>query len=554
MAQQTRPNTRSFSGTVGAGLGAVFGNGKPYFMLEHKDNSRYYRRGQTQTIIVDNALLGRDSNCQVRFDDASFPTVSRRHAAIVREGDQWKLVHLSDVNPTFVNGEKVVDYYYLQNGDEIQLSLRGPRMGFIIPPPASSDGAGYRENLGRITDRLGLFWDQAIRPYKTALIILGILLLLTIGGILAWEIYENKQTEEHFAQIEQDALDNYNYLQAQDENLRSQIADNLAKIDELENRLNGMESDLDTLKVELQHETDSLWTDVNKIWSALKRKPKKSGSGTVNPKFNNPAIDGCSRYVYYIRTTYIELKKANGNVKRIVDPAIQWSGSAFLLEDGRLVTARHVVEPWMTKSILLKSDIKCPKCQEADVLKYYRFIQEAKQHVRSGGRIIVHFSAVSPSSYVYEQLQFTNEEFQVNRRDDVDYGVYIDRKKFLVDETIGHDWAYVKTNHKGGLKIDINAAESLDRGVDLVILGYPFGSAATDEEIINFTPIISTATTSAKGLNNGLIYTTASGAESGCSGGPVFYTDNTGNMVVVGIISSGGGRSTGLVVPISALY
>ena len=131
--RNTEPYRRSFSGSVGAGVGALMGGShRQYYILEYRSSSKYHHTGETQKIIVDQVELGRDPRCQIRFDD-SFTSVSRRHAAIVRDGSAWKLVHLSKTNPTLLNGRPVADEWYLQNGDEIQLSSNGPRLGFIIP-------------------------------------------------------------------------------------------------------------------------------------------------------------------------------------------------------------------------------------------------------------------------------------------------------------------------------------------------------------------------------------------------------------------------------------
>ena len=112
----------------------------------------------------------------MRFDE-SFVTVSRHHAAIVRDGDMWKLVQVSKTNSTLLNGRPVTTEWYLQNGDEIQLSVNGPKLGFIIP-------AGKKGTVGSIalTRRLSLFRQQALRPYKTALAVLATILLLLAGG------------------------------------------------------------------------------------------------------------------------------------------------------------------------------------------------------------------------------------------------------------------------------------------------------------------------------------------------------------------------------------
>ena len=161
----TQPTTyrRSLSGSVGAGMKSVFGGeGRRYYMLVHKVSSKYHKAGEAQRIIVDQIEIGRDPKCQVRFDE-SFTTVSRRHAAIVKDGDNWKLVQLSQTNTTYLNGRRVEKEWYLQNGDEIQLSTNGPKLGFIVPEGEK----GTVSSIG-LTARLNLFRKQALRPYKNA--------------------------------------------------------------------------------------------------------------------------------------------------------------------------------------------------------------------------------------------------------------------------------------------------------------------------------------------------------------------------------------------------
>lgn len=66
-------------------------------------------------------------------------------------------------------------------------------------------------------------------------------------------------------------------------------------------------------------------------------------------------------------------------------------------------------------------------------------------------------------------------------------------------------------------------------------------------------PIYSEAVVAREGLQNGLILTTATTFEHGNSGGPVFATTTDGELIVVGIVSAGAGRSTGFVVPIASI-
>lgn len=179
---------RTVAGSVGAGMAAVFnGSGRQYYILEHKTESVYHHAGESQKIIVDQIELGRDSACQVRFDE-SFETVSRRHAAIVKDGEGWKLITLSQTNPTFVNGQPVQGEWKLSSGDEIRLSSKGPLMGFIIPQGKQS----LVSSIG-MTERLNLFRQQALRPYKRALWIMFAVLIIAIAGLVTWNVLQGKK-------------------------------------------------------------------------------------------------------------------------------------------------------------------------------------------------------------------------------------------------------------------------------------------------------------------------------------------------------------------------
>jgi len=192
---------RTVAGSVGAGMASVFNaSGRQYYILEHKTESLYHHAGESQKIIVDQIEMGRDSACQVRFDESQ-ETVSRRHAAIVKDGEGWKIIPLSTTNPTFVNGSPIQGETKLNSGDEIRLSSKGPLMGFIIPQGKQS----MVSSIG-MTERLNLFRQQALRPYKTALWIMAVVLVLAVGGLVAWNIIQSKKTEkillEKQAQIE----------------------------------------------------------------------------------------------------------------------------------------------------------------------------------------------------------------------------------------------------------------------------------------------------------------------------------------------------------------
>lgn len=240
---------KTVSGTLGAGMSSLLNSSANYFILEHKVSSKYHKAGEAQEIIVDFIEIGRDSNCAVRFDE-TFNTVSRRHAAIVKDDNNWKLVQLSKTNSTFLNGQKINDTWYLQNGDEIQLSVNGPKLGFIIPNATNKT----QLNLAK---RFRLFKEQALRPYRTLLIIIGIMLLFIIGGGIGYGAYMNKV---HNTEIN---------------NLTRELNDMTNQASAMQDELNDYQS-LTKEQSELLKEQKKLLEDLNKKQKELQAANKKS--------------------------------------------------------------------------------------------------------------------------------------------------------------------------------------------------------------------------------------------------------------------------------------
>ena len=75
------------------------------------------RDGKTESVALERewTRVGRSLAADVRFDD---PTVSRRHALIVRQPDGVRVLDDRSLNGVFVNGERV-DWRVLADGDEI---------------------------------------------------------------------------------------------------------------------------------------------------------------------------------------------------------------------------------------------------------------------------------------------------------------------------------------------------------------------------------------------------------------------------------------------------
>jgi predicted nucleic acid-binding Zn-ribbon protein len=73
--------------------------------------------------------IGRSLAADVRFDD---PTVSRRHALIVRQPDGVRVLDDRSLNGVFVNGERI-EGKLLQDGDEIIVGRY--RLSYLVVAP-----------------------------------------------------------------------------------------------------------------------------------------------------------------------------------------------------------------------------------------------------------------------------------------------------------------------------------------------------------------------------------------------------------------------------------
>jgi len=504
----SQPTTykRSFAGSVGAGVKSVMGgNDRRYYILEHKISSKYHKAGESQRIIVDQIELGRDAKCQVRFDE-SFGTVSRRHAAIEKDGDNWKLVQLSSTNSTYLNGKKVEKEWYLQSGDEIQLSTNGPKLGFIVPQGDKS----LVKSIG-MTARLNLFRQQALRPYKQAIAALTCVLVLCMCGG-GYTLYENVQEYKRLEQAFRDAIRDWDATQRE---LNDIIAD-----------LQKANSDLLTNAKKRDAEISRLKKHVNDI--------KVSTQRSVVANINNDAINSCLPSVFFIQTVGFDITFPDGTSKALNCDGGDipgWTGTGFLLSNGKFVTARHVAEAWYfwrdgsgTNEQLLNFNLIA----------------------NNGGKIVAHFVAVSSSG---RQLKFTSDQFRCNRSHD-GVGNTDDGNKISLARLDETDFAYLEMNDSGrGLLFDSSKSCNLDRGTKLTVLGFPLGLGATSTSV---NPIYGSVIVASQGLYQGRIVTTDTNYEHGNSGGPVFYEDS-GKLVVVGIVSAGAGRTTGFIVPISVI-
>ena len=525
----TKPYKNTFSGSVGAGMGSLFNpGGRKYYILEHKVSSKYHRAGESQEIIVDNIEIGRDPHCQVRFDE-SFKTVSRHHAGIVKDGDMWKLVQISKTNSTFLNGRPIKTEWYLQNGDEIQLSVNGPKLGFIIP-------TGNKSTVGSIglTRRLSLFRQQALRPYKTAIAVLSCVLVLAVGGLVTWNFMLNNQVEDQNKQLaEQLKIIN---------NQELEIEENNRLIDSINNEIITVNDKLAKSKKQL--------SALNKKYKDLEIKIAESTpeAGAIASTFKDTYYIVCE---LYLGGKYITSK----------------FGTGFLMNNGYLVTAQHMIHyyniEWTeARDPKTKEIIKDPKTGETKYVVDPKRNENYVNYYYHTGDMKVVMKGYSSSNNTFRiEYDCKNNPFKLGLCKKKAYTFISESGNTLVVQTYDFDcdgdWAYIKLDKAGDLSYDTGLSMHLPIQTKLTVVGFPANQGETKGG--NISPIVTEAITSREGLeDNGTIKTSNDNSDHGNSGGPV-YAIKEGKYVVVGILSgvnygSDMSMRKGRVVPIGALF
>ncbi|MDR3116648.1 MAG: FHA domain-containing protein [Bifidobacteriaceae bacterium] len=81
-------------------------------LLEHKDgqiDARYLLNTPT-------TLIGRNESADILLDDN---TISRKHALITRQDNNWTLKDLASLNGTYINGNRIENEAKINSGDKI---------------------------------------------------------------------------------------------------------------------------------------------------------------------------------------------------------------------------------------------------------------------------------------------------------------------------------------------------------------------------------------------------------------------------------------------------
>ncbi|MFL5582799.1 MAG: trypsin-like peptidase domain-containing protein [Gemmatimonadaceae bacterium] len=210
--------------------------------------------GQRATFAQAVVTVGRHPACDFRFDPEQDREVSTRHAELRRSGDQWRVVDLRSTNGTYLNDLRVEGETELQAGDVLTFGTSGPRVEVGISadvaaepprgsgtavrvswgnapraaaPPAPALPRAYRaapaasappaasvasapdarvRTGGRTPtrERIAAAVHESTRGLRRMLVGVSVLLVLAVGGALAWSQLSARQHRAEIARLSQE--------------------------------------------------------------------------------------------------------------------------------------------------------------------------------------------------------------------------------------------------------------------------------------------------------------------------------------------------------------
>lgn len=480
------------------GLQILTGMDVPVYSLEYMDATKNHKIGEFEKIVVPYIEIGRDKSCVIHFDDDT-PTVSRKHAAIVRHENQYLLKHLSKTNETFVNNTSIEEEAILKNGDEIRFSATGPRIRF------NTSGTGTAK-IG-FTKKMNLVIQQAIRPYKTTLAVILAFFLVSMAALG----YALKDTKTALITTQSD-LDSF----------RSISLNQAAELVRLNEEKGELEKKIEINNLEFQEKIEKFRKEIQKqkAKDLADLSSKMDSAIAISPNISTGFAEQMAKnqkhiFAIFLVDGYVEFNGRKIGLNEFdehVDlelPSLVCSG--FLLEGGEFVTARHCIDLFMDGDAALNF------------------------FANSGGNLVLKFQAKSQNEDI--QFEFTNMDMDFNNANDKRVQIYhptgIEGVIREPDFFNGSDWAIMSTNLESGLSYDKTNSAHLKAFTDLYVMGYPDGMKFRGSR--DLRPDVNKGMVRRDGLEKGLILGVQGAERGGNSGGPVMYLKN-GQIKVVGIV------------------
>jgi pSer/pThr/pTyr-binding forkhead associated (FHA) protein len=456
-----------------------------------------------------------------------FPTVSRKHAAIQRTGAEVRIKNLSKTNQTLINGRPVEIEYNLNSGDEIQLRLEGTKLRF-------NTSASGTAKMG-FTNKMNLVIQQAVKPYKTAAIIVLVLFVaLSIsGGFLITNLWDKTELQEQKLTQQDEEIQ-----LLEDENESTRAALDEARLNFQENK-SKLEAEIKKQQGEIRRQAEINEVRIQKLQDSLLRISSRNYSDIIAP---------LKKYVMAIFLDKIVLE-FEGEFESIDIGECMCTG--YILDNGLFVTARHCVDiPIIIDNKIVEELINSGR--KSDLAKSLDYIGSLEENTldflqvfiqESGGRVVKYYSARNMDNSI--SLNFKNTDLFYTKTDDLRLSPYrykgVNGSFRFPNYFEGEDWAYFETDAQRGIGLSYNKGLSmnLEAGSELIILGYSYGTATRESG--DLEPYFTTAKVTKSGLENGVIQGTESGFDGGNSGGPVFVLENN-KPTVIGIVTGRYGK------------
>lgn len=97
-------------------------------LAEEQNGASPSERAFSQPVV----RVGRDPlDCQITFDNAKYPMVSRKHAELRFEGGRWILHDLNSSYGTYLNGQRIAGAQAVAVGNVLQFGTQGPTVRIV---------------------------------------------------------------------------------------------------------------------------------------------------------------------------------------------------------------------------------------------------------------------------------------------------------------------------------------------------------------------------------------------------------------------------------------
>lgn len=480
------------------GIQILAGSNVPIYSLEYLDASSLHKSGDYEKIVVPYIEMGRDRSCVIKFDDDVL-LVSRKHAAISREGTKFILKHLSATNSTYLNDQAVTSEAVLANGDVIKLSAQGPRLRFNT----TTSGTAH---LG-FTNRMNLVINQAVKPYRKVLAVF-FLVFMAVVSTLTWTL---RNTQERLD--EQILLSQAQASSIAEANLKNEEFSRL--MGENEAKFKAQIADMGMRMKAISKANEEKEPDLSKVEKEeIAAQKAELSTSDINSEQFSDYVEVIQPYVMaiFLNEWKLEFKGEVIESQRFDDPICMCTG--FLIESGDFITARHCID------LLFE--------EAGDYINFY---------INSGGNLYLSFTAKSSDSSL--NFDFTNKQMVYDSSKDLNYSVDdpISGLKGVLRKTDffnGSDWAILKRNGKVGIPFDKSSSSNLQAATDLYIMGFPDGMTFRLNN--DLRPDVNKGVVRRQGLINGVINGVHGAERQGNSGGPVL-TFIDGKPKIVGIVT-----------------